>query len=142
MSTRIWFTANENTSNDNANQEPYEDEDRGVRICSRRNKHRLGRAAGGTGRTARWWSWKGRAGGTGRPHVLTVGWSSELCRDSGHRRRSPTSSLRKRRGPAPAVPAAAPPAPANPGLAASGFGGGGAIRIIDPPDGKIPYKPE
>jgi hypothetical protein len=48
----------------------------------------------------------------------------------------------QRRGPAAAVPAAAPPAPANPGLAASGFGGGGAIRIIDPPDGKIPYKPE
>src|ERR1700742_4880065 len=23
-----------------------------------------------------------------------------------------------------------------------GFGGGGAIRVIDPPDGKIPYKPE
>jgi len=40
-----------------------------------------------------------------------------------------------------AAPAPAPP-PANPGLAASGFGGGGGIRIIDPPDGKIPYKPE
>src|SRR5579863_8075478 len=40
----------------------------------------------------------------------------------------------------------APPAPApppNPALAASGFGGGGGgNRIIDPPDGKIPYKPE
>src|SRR5579872_1600191 len=38
-----------------------------------------------------------------------------------------------------------PPAargPVNPGLAASGFGGGGGIRIIDPADGKIPYKPE
>src|SRR5882762_4326132 len=43
------------------------------------------------------------------------------------------------RGPA---PAAAPAAPANPGLAATGFGGGGGIRIVDPPDGKIPYKPE
>jgi hypothetical protein len=41
-----------------------------------------------------------------------------------------------------APPAAAPPAaPVNPGLAATGFGGGG-IRIIDPADGKIPYKPE
>lgn len=39
---------------------------------------------------------------------------------------------------------APPPArgPVDPGLAASGFGGGGGIRIIDPPDGKIPYKPE
>jgi hypothetical protein len=37
--------------------------------------------------------------------------------------------------------APAPPPPA--GLAASGFGlGGGGNRIIDPPDGKIPYKPE
>jgi hypothetical protein len=42
-----------------------------------------------------------------------------------------------------AAAAPAPPAPpANAGLAASGFGGGGGIRIIDPPDGKIPYKPE
>jgi hypothetical protein len=28
------------------------------------------------------------------------------------------------------------------GAAAAGFGAGGGIRIIDPPDGKIPYKPE
>lgn len=36
-----------------------------------------------------------------------------------------------------------PAPPVNPGLAASGFGGGGGgNRIIDPPDGKIPYKPE
>ena len=28
------------------------------------------------------------------------------------------------------------------GAAAAGFGGGGAIRIVDPPDGHIPYKPE
>src|SRR4051812_27352185 len=39
------------------------------------------------------------------------------------------------------APAPAPPAPA--GVAESGFGlGGGGNRIIDPPDGKIPYKPE
>jgi hypothetical protein len=37
-------------------------------------------------------------------------------------------------------PAAAPPV--NPNLAAAGFGGGGGIRIIDPADGKIPYKPD
>jgi hypothetical protein len=42
------------------------------------------------------------------------------------------------RGPAPA-----PPPPANNPAAAAGFGvGAGTIRIIDPPDGKIPYKPE
>ena len=35
-----------------------------------------------------------------------------------------------------------PPPPVNPALAASGFGGPPAIRIVDPPDGKIPYKPE
>jgi hypothetical protein len=43
-----------------------------------------------------------------------------------------------------APPAAAPPAPARGGgggAAAFGFGPGG-IRIIDPADGKIPYKPE
>ena len=40
------------------------------------------------------------------------------------------------------APAPAPAAPANASLAASGFGGGGGIRIIDPADGKIPYKPE
>jgi hypothetical protein len=39
-------------------------------------------------------------------------------------------------------PARAPAAPANPAAAAAGFGGGGGMRIIDPPDGKIPYKPE
>jgi len=41
-------------------------------------------------------------------------------------------------------PGGAPPAgpPPNPALAASGFGFGGGIRIIDPADGKIPYKPE
>ena len=32
-------------------------------------------------------------------------------------------------------------APVNPALAAAGFGGGG-IRIVDPADGRIPYKPE
>jgi len=36
----------------------------------------------------------------------------------------------------------APAPPVNPNLAATGFGGGGGQRIIDPPDGKIPYKPE
>lgn len=42
------------------------------------------------------------------------------------------------RGPAPAR------GPVDPGLAASGFGGfgGGGNRIVDPPDGKIPYTPE
>jgi hypothetical protein len=40
-----------------------------------------------------------------------------------------------------AAPARGGAAPVNPALAAAGFGGGG-IRIIDPPDGKIPYKPE
>jgi hypothetical protein len=35
------------------------------------------------------------------------------------------------------------PPPGGGGAAASGFGlGGGGNRIIDPPDGKIPYKPE
>jgi hypothetical protein len=44
------------------------------------------------------------------------------------------------RGGAKAAPKAAP---VNPALAATGFGGGGGgNRIIDPPDGKIPYKPE
>ncbi|HLH44935.1 MAG TPA: hypothetical protein VKV74_18240 [Bryobacteraceae bacterium] len=33
-------------------------------------------------------------------------------------------------------------APAGGGAAAFGFGVGGGNRIIDPPDGKIPYKPE
>ena len=46
-----------------------------------------------------------------------------------------------RGGGAPPPPPAAR-GPADPGLAASGFGGGGGIRIVDPPDGKIPYKPE
>jgi hypothetical protein len=32
--------------------------------------------------------------------------------------------------------------PAGGGAAAFGFGGGGGNRIVDPPDGKIPYKPE
>ena len=45
---------------------------------------------------------------------------------------------------APAPQAA--PAPARGGggggLASTGFGGGGGIRIIDPPDGKIPYNAE
>lgn len=40
------------------------------------------------------------------------------------------------------APARAPAAPVNPAAAAAGFGGGGGMRIIDPPDGKIPYKPE
>jgi len=48
-----------------------------------------------------------------------------------------------RAGRAGAPPRAAAPAPATPPAAppggATGFGGGG-IRIIDPPDGKIPYK--
>jgi hypothetical protein len=45
------------------------------------------------------------------------------------------------RGPAPAAPARG----GNNGggaAAAAGFGGGGGRRIIDPEDGKIPYKPE
>lgn len=49
------------------------------------------------------------------------------------------------RGPAPgAQPPAAPPAGrgGNNAAAASGFGIGGGQRIIDPPDGHIPYKPE
>jgi hypothetical protein len=45
------------------------------------------------------------------------------------------------RGPAGRAPAPAP-APVNGAAAAAGFGGGGGIRIVDPPDGKIPYKPE
>jgi hypothetical protein len=44
------------------------------------------------------------------------------------------------------APGGAPPAGGPPGggaAAAAGFGGGGGgNRIIDPPDGKIPYKPE
>ena len=39
-------------------------------------------------------------------------------------------------------PAAARGGGAAPGGGRGGFGGGGAIRIIDPPDGKIPYKPD
>jgi hypothetical protein len=35
-----------------------------------------------------------------------------------------------------------PAAPVNPAAAAAGFGGGGGMRIVDPPDGKIPYTPE
>ncbi len=35
-----------------------------------------------------------------------------------------------------------PGGPANAAAQAAGFGFGGAIRIIDPKDGKIPYKPE
>ena len=52
------------------------------------------------------------------------------------------------RGGAPggAAPAGAPPAApggaARGGPPGGGFGGGGAMRIVDPPDGKIPYKPE
>jgi hypothetical protein len=47
-------------------------------------------------------------------------------------------------GPAPAAAPAAPPAPpAGGGGGAAGFGFGPAqIRIMDPADGKIPYKPE
>src|SRR5215472_12266274 len=41
------------------------------------------------------------------------------------------------------APKAAPAPPANPNLAATGFGaGGGGNRIVDPADGKVPYKPE
>jgi hypothetical protein len=52
------------------------------------------------------------------------------------------------RGPArgPAPEGGPPPAARGGGgggaAAAAGFGGGGGMRIIDPPDGKIPYKPE
>ncbi len=47
-----------------------------------------------------------------------------------------------RGGPGGPPPEGPPPAPVNPNLAASGFGVGGGIRIVDPADGKIPYKPE
>ncbi len=41
------------------------------------------------------------------------------------------------------APARGPARAVDPGLAASGFSfGGGPDRIVDPPDGKIPYKPE